>query len=131
MHTQTAETSTKRETKKAREARERMESMDYIRKLLESAHTRGGSPIVYTILRHVSRSGMMRHISLVVNTKSEGLTDITWHVAKILRYPITNGPALKVGGCGMDMGFSVVYNLSAALYGHQERGGYRLRHEWL
>lgn len=68
---------------------------------------------VYTILRHVSRSGMMRHIS-VIGPESN---DITWQVARALGDridPKTGG--IKVGGCGMDMGFHLVYNLSHRLY---------------
>ena len=42
--------------------------------------------------------------------------------------PPTDG--YKVGGCGMDMGFHLVYTLSSLLY-KKDRGGYELRHEWL
>ena len=68
---------------------------------------------VHTILRHVSRSGMMRHIS-VIGPNNE---DITWQVARALGEkinPKTGG--IKVGGCGMDMGFHLVYSLSYRLY---------------
>jgi len=38
---------------------------------------------------------------------------------------------LRVGGCGMDMGFHIVYSLSLALYGSANDGGYTLSQEWL
>ncbi len=66
-----------------------------------------------TVLRHVSRSGMSRSIS-VVNGQSE---DITWMVARALgeRIDPKNG-GIKVAGCGMDMGFHLVYGMSRTIY---------------
>jgi hypothetical protein len=67
---------------------------------------------VKTILRHVSRSGISRSISVVI-----GGEDCTYLVARALgtgtdqRYG-----GIKRGGCGMDMGFDLVYSLSRALY---------------
>lgn len=31
---------------------------------------------------------------------------------------------IKIGGCGMDMGFELVYRLSAKLYGYASKRGY-------
>jgi len=72
---------------------------------------------VYTSCSHVARSGMSRTIELCV--------------------PV-------VGGCGMDMGFAVVYDLGLSLWPagtpapHGTRngepdsnGGYALKHSWL
>ncbi len=74
-----------------------------------------------TILRHVSRSGMSRSIS-VVNAKIE---DVTWMVARALgeRIDPKNG-GIKVVGCGMDMGFHLVYGMSRTIYpnGHDCTG---------
>jgi len=71
---------------------------------------------VYMVLRHVSRSGMQRVID--VQLIREGAPYwIGGAVAKALGYRYhrdRNG--LVVDGCGMDMGFSVVYNLSATLF---------------
>jgi hypothetical protein len=102
---------------------------------------------VYTVLRHVSRSGMLRHISLFVMHEGD-IRPITWSAARVLGYPLasTGHHALKVGGAGMDMGFHVVHSLSYALHGYPEhttweqtvkeqrkpnRPGYSLTHEWL
>jgi hypothetical protein len=91
-----------------------------------------GKPTVYTVLRHVSQSGMSRDISL--KTVEDGqIRDITYTVAEALGEKIKykNGQGvIRVGGCGMDMGFHLVYSLSSVLYGHEERGGYKLCQEW-
>lgn len=77
---------------------------------------------VYTVLEHVSRSGMQREIRVVVPyTTDDGRVDFLHpnHAAAVLlgeRQGKRDG--LIVGGCGMDMGFHVVYGLSEALYGY-------------
>jgi hypothetical protein len=122
------------------------ESLARLRKLCPPGTT------VHCVLRHVSRSGMMRHISLF-----KGTQPISWDAARVLGYSLNDGRAhwaVKVGGCGMDMGFHLVNSLSYALHGHKDRGedaieksrlghpftprrghfraGYSLkRHEWL
>lgn len=76
---------------------------------------------VYTILRNVSRSGMNRRISLVVG-QGANVKDITFDAARVMdenvkqRAGYVQDVGLSVGGCGMDMGFSVVYNLSRVLF---------------
>src|SRR5690606_9201370 len=71
---------------------------------------------VYCTLRSVSRSGMTRHISLAI-VEGDSLRDITYKAAVATgdKYDHDAG-AIVVGGCGMDMGFSIVYNLGRALY---------------
>ena len=101
---------------------------------------------ICTILRHVSRSGMMREISLkaIVNGQIIGLD---YSASAILGWGRGNG--IKVSGCGMDMGFHLVYCLSRALYpagfklakgaygrngdtsGYDKDGGYALRQRWI
>ena len=76
---------------------------------------------VYTILRSVSRSGMNRRISLCVGRGAD-VKDITWDAAHAMNDPIKNRAGyvqdvgISVGGCGMDMGFHLVYNLSRILF---------------
>ena len=110
----------------------------------------------YTILDSVSRSGMSRKIRVVAMQDGEPL-DISGRVAVLCGYKRDDrSGALKVGGCGMDMGFSVVYGLSHALYPdgftcagetcrsndhsngdrdrtphHHQDGGYAVSHRWL
>lgn len=76
---------------------------------------------LYTILRHVSASGMTRRISVkLVERKNGGgmMSDLTWNVAKACDYRVNSGrhEGLVVTGVGMDMGFAVVNDLSYVLY---------------
>ena len=86
---------------------------------------------LWTQLNHVSQSGMTRHIS-VRQIKKDYPLDWTrlvsialdWKEAKN-RFGGYNG--IKVGGCGMDMGFHLIYTLSSVLY----NDGYAIKHSWL
>lgn len=71
---------------------------------------------VYTILRSCSRSGMSRSISLYIFPDGEPRM-LDWAVCKICGYSLDKNKGVKIGGCGMDMGFTLVYALSDALYG--------------
>lgn len=89
---------------------ERDEARDTLRALLPPGTE------VRTLLRHVSRSGMMRAIDVYV-IHDNNLQRITWSVAKATGEKYSNKyDALEVGGAGMDMGFAVVYGLSRTLY---------------
>ena len=86
---------------------------------------------LYTQLNHVSQSGMTRHISVRQIKKNYPLDwtrlvsiALDWKEAKN-RFGNYNG--IKVGGCGMDMGFHLVYTLSNVLY----NDGYAIKHSWL
>jgi hypothetical protein len=70
---------------------------------------------VFTVLRHVSRSGMMRHIDCYIMSRNAPIC-ISSYVADAIGYSTTKNGAIKVGGCGMDMGFHVVYSLASAMY---------------
>ena len=71
---------------------------------------------VYTVLRHVSESGMSRSISPIIIQDGEP-EDIGYLVSTVLGYKYnTKHGGLKMGGCGMDMGYSLVYNLSRELF---------------
>ena len=89
---------------------------------------------LYTVLRHVSRSGMMRVLDVYVIRNNEPLR-ITRSVAALLDYPYNRThDGVTVTGCGMDMGFQVVYEVSRKLYGTNadgSDGGYNLNHRWL
>lgn len=81
---------------------------------------------VYAVLRHVSNSGMLRHIDFFLMLDNEPVW-ITPAVRDVADYKQTKDGALKVHGTGMDMGFSVVYNLSSAMFGD----GYYFKSEWI
>ncbi len=106
---------------------------------------------VYTCLRNVSSSGMSRRISVHIITAtdaSEGkpyIRDISHLVADLTGFRLAkHGDGLQIGGCGMDMGFHVVYQLGQAMWpegtpephgtrnGEPDRaGGYALKQQWL
>ena len=73
---------------------------------------------VVCILRHVSRSGMVRDISPHIIQNGQ-IRSIAWHTAKALDLPLKDSHgsnAVRVGGCGMDMGFWLVYKLGRVLF---------------
>lgn len=127
-------------TRKDGEAAQREQAKDHLRKLLKPGTK------VYTTLNHKSASGMSRSISLfVVDKKAGDVIKLDYWVAQAKGESIDqkNG-GLKVGGCGMDMGFHLVYNLGAMLWPKGTRkphgtrngkpdsdGGYALNHAWL
>jgi hypothetical protein len=117
-----------RETAKTRREREQREAADKLRAML------GDQPRIYTVLRHVSASGMSRDISLMV-ADGDDIINITYTAATVLgdRVRESRGHwAIRVGGCGMDMGFHLVYTLSDRLYREtRDRAGYVVDHRWL
>lgn len=120
--------------------KEQEEARAELRKILNPGDT------VYTVLRHRSASGMSRVIDFFVFRKNEPLR-LTWSIGKAADYSYNRKyEGLAVGGCGMDMGFSVVYNLGRALWpngdgkyktgrngmtGPETDGGYLLNQRWL
>jgi len=115
--------------KKTKEIFERDDAIESLKKLLPQ-----GSQ-VYTILRHVSASGMSRDISVVMvesGINDPQIQDITFYVARALGAERNNkNGGIKVTGCGMDMGFDLIHRLSAKIYGHENRGGYFINQGWL
>jgi len=125
-------------TKKDFDAAERAADIAYFRALFPV-----GSRVA-TSVAHVARSGMSRSIK-VYACEDGVISDVSWRVARLLRdrFDNTNG-GVKMGGCGMDMCFALVYNLGRTLYpegfkvegrgrngdmsGHDNDGGYALRH---
>ena len=129
---------------------DRQEAITHLRKMIRPGAT------VYTILRHVSRTGMSRGIDVYVIRQNRPVW-ITGYVGKAIGCPQgmadwQNQRGLRIGGCGQDMGFHVVYNLGRALfpdgfvpakcgvqYGRNGApatdldpdGGYALTHKWI
>ena len=105
----------------ARERKEN-EAKERLRELLEPGDT------IWTVLRHVSRSGMYRTIDcykLYVTEKGE--VDRLWLSRLVARAGVgrfdEKREAVGVSGCGMDMGFHIVNSLSYALHGMNGKGG--------
>ena len=93
---------------------ERQEAILQLRKMLRPGMT------VYTVLRHVSRSGMSRGIDCYIIRKGAPVW-ISAYVGKAIGCPQNSHDwkcqrGLRVSGCGMDMGFHVVYSLSCVLF---------------
>ena len=82
---------------------------------------------VYTILRHVSRSGMRRQIGVVAILGPDDIRHPNYAVSTALGYRLSDGDGVIVYGAGMDMGFHLVHSLALKLYGD----GYALNHRWL
>ena len=124
-------TLTKPLTKKAAAELERSESIERLRELFAGDEF----PKVHTITRHVSSSGMTRDISLIY-VKGGAIFNITYSAALALGWPLSEKSghrAIRVSGCGMDMGFHLVYTLSNVVYrGHVDGdAGYTLQQAWL
>jgi hypothetical protein len=83
---------------------------------------------VYCVLRHVASSGMSRNIDLFVMRSGEP-TYISGLVATLTGFPMAKKGGIRVCGCGMDMGFALVYQLAQELYGPDK--GYSLKSCWL
>ena len=90
---------------------ETAKAIEYLRAQLTPGRT------VYTKITHVSRSGMSRSIECYLAQGRDNLTDITWLVARATNSRVDNTHGgIIMGGCGMDMGFALVYNLGRTLY---------------
>lgn len=71
---------------------------------------------LHTVLRHVSRSGMYRAID-VYRLHDQDADWLSYRVAALLGMRFDKRhEAIGIGGCGMDMGFAIVSDLSRALY---------------
>ena len=91
-------------------------------------------PLIYTIERHRSSSGLSRDISLFYDNPKGGLFYITHTAGRALGYKVISSKgfnAIRQQGGGMDLGFNLVYTLSAVIYKDLNRGGYYLNHRWL
>lgn len=135
-------------TKKTEKEANRQEAITRLREILKPGDT------VYTTLRHVSKSGMTRDISLHIG-RDKNIQTITHLVATALNSSVKGhhgSNAIRMGGCGMDMGFALVYNLGRVLfpdgfipreagqsYGRNRAsadaidpdGGYALKQQWI
>jgi len=85
------------------------EALGHLREILKPGDT------VYTKLIHVSRSGMYRVIDLLIIKNNEPIW-LSHYAAKLLEGYDERHKGCKAGGCGMDMGFHLVYNLGRVLW---------------
>lgn len=114
---------------------------DYARECLRGMIDPGAK--VYCVLRSVGRSGMSRDISLFI-AKDGDMRNIDQLAADATGHRTGKNSGVYMSGCGMDMGFALVYSLGRALWPngtdkpHGSRngepdsdGGYALKYEWL
>ncbi len=100
---------------------ERDQAISYLKESLHPGDT------VYVILRHVSKSGMRRLIDLYT-IKDGRPFRITWNAAKALELTYDRRQeALRINGCGTDVGFEAAYNLGWAVLDDPNA----LKHQWL
>lgn len=124
-----------------------MNAREYLRALLVPGDA------VTTVVSHVARSGMRRSIKVLIVADGQP-ADVSWAVCRAVgwKFDDTHGGVI-VDGCGMDMGFHLVYTLATHLFApywecagdrcpsndhsngrevtlHAE-AGYALRHAWV
>jgi hypothetical protein len=103
------------------------EAKEILKKYLKKGDT------VYTSLQNVSSSGMYRHIQLLVVNKKR-IVNISFNTANLTGYRFKEKTgSIGISGCGMDMGFALVYDLSRQLWKPRKGNdsGYFLKHSWL
>ena len=116
-----------------KQIQERNESAEQLRHWLTNARmvpAEGSNrdtrvPEVLCLVTHVSASGMSRDIRLFYVVQKDthdgqaDLQEITGLVRDVLRMPVgKDGRGVRISGCGMDMTYAIVTNLSQALYGN-------------
>lgn len=107
------------------------DTIDY-KEILKEAFPKGST--AYVTLRSVSRSGMSRRISIFetsVRSGDGGIYNKSYACAEFIGWPHgtrNDHASVRVSGCGMDMGFHLVYTLSSMLY---DGDGYAIKHRWI
>lgn len=106
---------------------ERQEAIEWLRNVLKPGDK------IDVIIRRVSASGMTRLMDFYLFDKGCERRYLTGMIATACGYKRKDSH-LKVEGCGMDMGFSVVYNLSRVMFpagfgvmGHNDKKKVRQR----
>ena len=81
---------------------------------------------IIVVIHKVSKSGMQRKMSAFVIYKKQ-LVNLNFDIAKLDIARRNDNNHLVVNGCGMDMGFHLVYTLSSILF----KDGYALKQRWI
>jgi hypothetical protein len=132
------------EADKIQDANDKLSAIKFLKKCFKKNRN------VYTVLTHVSSSGMSRRIKVLIPTPEGKISNIGWYINRATGMRIhKNDHSIVMSGAGMDMGFALVYSLSSALYpdGYRldktefdgtdnksrwrKNGGYRLQQNWL
>ena len=80
---------------------------------------------IYTVLRHVSSSGMQREISIKMIDAGR-IIHLDYLLSTALEMTQGKHNGIVVRGCGMDMGFHIVHNILRAVNPTKQ-----FRHEWI
>lgn len=98
-------------------------SEDSLKEVFEKSIKQSGEVKIFTVLNHVSSSGMTRYISAYVPVIGD---DGKPYIRCIAR-------ERRVEGCGMDMGFHLAYSMFMSVYHDDESHPYQetLSHSWL
>jgi hypothetical protein len=122
---------------------ERAEALASLKKMIKAGDT------VYTTVKRVSASGMSRAISCYIVSKDKRIVELDWYISRVSDRKIHKNGGVIIGGCGMDMGFAMVYNLGRAMYpegfklrkgqygrngdksGFDKDGGYAFNQQWM
>lgn len=100
---------------------EQAKALEFLRRFLRKGTT------IYTVLRHVSTSGTSRYIDLYVVKQNEPIR-LTWSASVMLGWTYSRHlEALRVSGCGTDVGFQAVHTLGDIVL----RNGNALSQRWL
>jgi hypothetical protein len=89
---------------------EKAEACERLRELVKPGER------VYCVLRHVSASGMQRRIDFYTIGEDKRPIYLSGYIATALGMRRHDKQGLVVNGCGMDMGFHVVYELARTLW---------------
>lgn len=68
---------------------------------------------LYTVIRKVSASGMSRCIDVYAIADNKPVY-LSGYASNVLGWKLSKDRGIVVGGCGMDMGFHLVYSLCSA-----------------
>lgn len=104
------------------------DGIESLKELFEKSIKEHGRVEIYSVLDHVSSSGMTRYISQYIPLTS---TDIRGKQHATI---VCIAREKKVEGCGMDMGFDLAYRLYHKVYEYgQKDREYQsyLSHSWL
>ena len=98
-------------------------SEDSLKDIFDKSIKQSGTVRIFTVLNHVSPSGMTRYISAYVPVIGD---DGKPYITCIAR-------ERRVEGCGMDMGFHLAYTMFMTVYYDNKERPYQsyLSHSWL
>lgn len=90
---------------------------------------------IYQVVRHVSGSGMRREISSFAVHNGE-LVRLDYYIKCLTGRRLGKHDGIVCDGCGMDMGYDLVYKIGCYLYpqgtgGEHNHGGYALNQRWM